>query len=189
MADEKWMAYAPGVEVMVAGNLLSLVNHSGYVVEIDRAGFIKSYYQVVTGGLMGGNVSRFSGGYLAEITYSIAWQPFQPFKIMPMSLDSDNLAFPNIDLVCGGYPYGANEMVFRRFVWSVDEAAQFASTIDEAETVESTHILIDTGSTDSNVQKLTIRGGEMFSIYNTAVTTATGIGIVDIWIEFTVKRT
>lgn len=188
MANERWNVYAAGVRALNLCNMLALINNSSYVVKIDRAGFIRTYYLSSGSVVQGMVISRFAGGFLADTYTSIAWQPFQVFDLMPLPLDGNNLSFPDtIKLKTGGYPTGASESVFRRWILPSDEYSIMSSTVDEGVTNEFMTVLIDNGYKDSNVQKITIRPGEMFSIYQLE-SAGTPANVTDFWMEFTIER-
>jgi hypothetical protein len=72
---------------------------------------------------------------------------------------------------------------FRRILWSSDEPAVGAATVDELEMVVPLNLLWDGGYGDSNVEPIVCREGEGVSVYCPGI--ASAAGIVDIIIEFT----
>lgn len=190
MATEHWTVYAPGVAVSFPQSLLSINNGSPYVIKIERAGIINSYWLNLTGNIVGGNMSRFNGGYINSDLSLTSARPYQAVPIEALPNDSNNGELPStVEILSGGKVYGAQEDVFRRFIFSVDEPTGFTSTIDENMTNEGTNIWVDSGYIDSNVQSITLNAGQMFAVHLVEASTSSQVGQIDVWIDFTLERT
>jgi hypothetical protein len=103
-----------------------------------------------------------------------------PTAVAPVSHDSTNSALSSVTAGNSGTPSGSTGIVLRRIFWSSDEPSISTATSDELECFVPLNVIWDAGYGDASVQKVAVRQGEGFLLYNT-----TGaVGIADIWTEF-----
>jgi hypothetical protein len=164
-----WTAYAAGIAFAANKNMLAILNNGSRVLRIRRIGFLNNQTAAVTGVVCFGEIRRYAGAGLAG-----------PTVVTPLAHDTSNSALDTVVIGTAGTPSGTSSL-FRRYIWSSDEPAVSGASVDELECLVPLNVIWDAGYGDTEVQPLTIRPGEMLSIYNTVG----AAGIMDVWIEFT----
>ena len=104
--------------------------------------------------------------------------------VVPTSHDSTNVLLPDAQIIietAGTFTLGA---LLRRVIWSNDEVAVSGATWDEWETIIPMMCVWDAGYGDANVQPITLRTNEGFSIYHAG---ASAVSTVDVMFEVTVE--
>lgn len=106
------------------------------------------------------------------------------FALSPIKHDSLSPNIPSQISFAADMSY-TNSSLLRKVLWSTDEPIQATvSSIDEWETIPSLNLLWETSYKDTNIQPLTLREGQGFSLNNV---TTTNVGVADFFIEFTVE--
>lgn len=159
-----------GITFAANKSMLSIFNGSGSgrIVRVYRAWVLNNQTSAVTGVLTTFRIERTSsqsGGT----------------SITAVKHDTTNENLPAQVVIATGATITASGTL-RTFIWSNDEAAVGTGTWDEFETLIPLCCVWDAGYGDSNVQPITLREGEGFSITHTGSTT---VGNCDIFIEFT----
>lgn len=104
--------------------------------------------------------------------------------VTPTTHDSTNTQLPDADIYFEHGGTYTNSDLLRRVIWSNDEVAVSGATWDEWETIIPMMCVWDAGYGDSNVQPLTLRQNQGFTVYHAGSTT---VSSVDIMMEITVE--
>ena len=142
---------------------------SGRIVRLYRAWMLNNGVTVVTGVVSIMNLVRLSTGSGGN-------------AITPTKHDSTNENFP-AQIVVGNNMTVTVSEIFRRWIWSYDEAsAAVAATLDEFECVPPFTLIWDVGYGETNIEPFVCREGYGVSIQNV---TTTVVGSVDLFFEVT----
>jgi len=143
---------------------------SGKIVKVYRIWVINNQQSSVTGVITTMNIrklSAMSGGDAQTTIKHDTNNPNLPSQIEATSGATDT---PSV--------------VLRTFIWSNDEPATGTGTWDECEVVVPLCCVWDMGYADPNVNPIILREGEGIDVFHSGTT---GIGTVDIFMEFTVE--
>lgn len=152
-----------------------ILNGGARVLRIARLGLLNNQTAGVTGVACFMEIRK----YPATMTWTT------PTAVTPVAHDSTNSALSTVTAGHSGTPGGSTGVSIRRIFWSSDEPSISAATSDELECFVPLNIIWDAGYGDIDVQKMALRTGEGFLLYNT-----TGaVGLVDAWGEFTDSAT
>lgn len=110
-----------------------------------------------------------------------------PTTITPVKVDTNSENLPAAIVTRTNNTVNGTATLIRRFYFSGDEAAAGTLSLDELQTIASLNIIWDVGYGNSNVQPLTLREGQGFSLYQAGLASSTGD--IDIAVEFTSDAT
>ena len=171
MAANSWTLNVTGLAFAASKVMWGLLNGGSRVLRVARIGLLNNQTAGVTGVACLMELRK----YPATMTWA------SPTAVAPVAHDSTNSALSSVTAGNSGTPGGSTGVAIRRIFWSSDEPAISTATSDELECFVPLNIIWDAGYGDTDVQKLALRTGEGFIVYNT-----TGAdGLVDIWGEFT----
>ena len=162
---------APGVSFALNKCMLGIFNGtgSGRIVRLYRVWVLNNGVAAVTGVLTNMELRRSTSGSGGV-------------SITPTKHDTANETFPAQVEVASNQTVVSSD-VFRRIVWSNDEAtANVAATIDELETLPPLNLIWDVGYGDSNIEPIVCREGQGVCLINTG---NTAVGSVDVFFEVT----
>lgn len=162
---------AQGISFALNKCMLGIFNGvgSGRIIRIYRVLLLNNQTVAVTGVLTTMELRRTTAGSGGT-------------TLTPVKHDSTNETPPAQLAVATNQTVTTSDL-FRRFIWSNDEAvANAAATLDELETLPSLNYIWDVGYDDANVEPIVLREGQGFAIVNTG---NTSVGNVDLFIEFT----
>lgn len=166
-----WTGYNQGVTFAASKVMAGLLNGGSNVLRVARMGLLNNQTVAVTGVICFMELRK----YPATMTWTT------PTSVSPVAHDSNNSALSSVTHGNSGTPGGSTPAVIRRILWSSDEAAASTATSDELECFVPLNVIWDAGYGDTDVQKVVLRTGEGFHLFNT-----TGAaGLVDAWTEFT----
>jgi hypothetical protein len=164
---------ATGIAFALNKSMLAVFNGagSGQVIRVYRVWMLNNGVAAVTGGL---NTME-----LRRLTTGSGGTPLTPVKH-----DSTNASFP-AQIVAATNASVTVESLFRRWIWSTDEAtANSAATMDELETLPALNLIWDVGYADTTVEPIVLREGYGLSIQCTGSNTA---GSTDLFFEVTMS--
>jgi len=144
--------------------------HASKIVKIRRVWILNTQTATVTG-----VVTNFE---LRKITARTAGGVSKT----PVTHDSTNSLLPDAAIYFESAGTWTNSDVLRRVMWSNDEVAVSGATWDEWETIIPMMLVWDAGYGDSNVQPLTLRQNQGFTVYHPG---STAVAAVDIMFEVT----
>lgn len=171
MALNSWTLNVPGLVFAASKVMFAIHNGGARVLKVARVGMLNNQTAAVTGVACLLEIRK----YPATATLTT------PTAVTPVAHDSANSALSSVTTGHSGTPGGSTGVAIRRVFWSSDEPSISTATSDELECFVPLNVVWDAGYGDADVQKLTLRTGEMFLTFNT-----TGAaGLVDTWGEFT----
>lgn len=159
-------------------SLATIYNRSGssLIVRIYRITILNNQTVAVTNGVL--TTIELRKISASTVGANVAGNP--GVNVLKHDTNSANL-HANIEVSTGATDtVGAD--TFRRFMWSTDEPAATAATIDEWECLPVFNIVWDSGYADTNLDPIVLRANEGLSIKQPGANT---LGICDICIEFT----
>ena len=164
-----WTLNNTGIVFAASKVMSGILNGGARVLRIACMGLLNNQTAGVTG-----------VACLMEIRKYPATMTWTPTAVTPIAHDSTNSALSSVSAGNSGTPGGSTPVTLRRIFWSSDEPSISSATSDELECFVPLNVIWDAGYGDAAVQKVAIRTGEGFILYNT-----TGaVGLVDIWTEF-----
>jgi hypothetical protein len=165
-----WTLNNQGIVFAASKVMAGIFNAGTRVLRIARMGLLNNQTAAITGVACLMEIRK----YPATMTWTT------PTAVVPVAHDSTNSALSSVTAGNLGTPGGSTPAVLRRIFWSSDEPSISTATSDELECFVPLNVIWDAGYGDSTVQKVALRTGEGFLLYNT-----TGaVGLVDIWTEF-----
>jgi hypothetical protein len=144
---------ATGLAFATSKSMIGVFNGvgSGRIVRVYRVLMLNNGVAAITGGL---NTME-----LRRITTGSGGTPISPVKH-----DSTNESFP-AQIICGTNMSITATDLFRRWIWSTDEASSnVTATIDEFETLVPFNYIWDVGYGETSVEPLVLREGYGLSV-------------------------
>lgn len=169
-----WTLNVQGLVFAASKNMWGILNGGARVLRVARLGLLNNQTAGVTG-----------VACLMEIRKNAATTTWTPTAVAPVAHDSTNSALVSVSAGHTGTIAGGSSVTIRRIFWSSDEPSISTATSDELECFVPLNIIWDAGYGDIDVQKMTVRTGEAFTLFNVSG----AAGLVDAWGEFTDSAT
>jgi hypothetical protein len=164
---------AVGISFALNKTLLAIFNGvgSGNIVKVYRVWALNNGVTAVTGVVTNLELRRITTGSGGT-------------AITPIKHDTTSATLPAQIVVATNASVTTSDL-FRRVIWSNDEAAANATaSFDELETIPALSTIWDVGYTDTTVEPIVLREGFGLALINTG---NTAVGSIDVFFEVTVE--
>lgn len=175
MAVNTWYATVSGVTFNATPKyMFSIYNNGAKKLKIRRIMFMNYSSGSVTGVLAAGNVNIYANMSTTGGT-----------SVTPIPKDTNNTALDSVTVLHSITSLsGGTSVTIRRWLWSTDELAMTATSLDEILNLGCGLTIWDEGYHVAALQPLTLNNKETLIIQATAYSAAAA-GVVDIYVEFT----